>query len=30
MIRKGEILDALTVTGLLAYRCLAARHTPSG
>ena len=30
MVRKGEILDALTVTGLLAYRCLAARHAPSG
>lgn len=24
MVRKGEILDALTVTGLLAYQCLAA------
>lgn len=24
MVRRGEILDALTVTGLLAYRCLAA------
>jgi len=29
MVRRGEILDALTVTGLLAYRCLATGGNPA-